>query len=316
MKTLSLFLLAVLSAPLVAGSQTITPTGTGLPGDNFSLEGALELFKTSASPEAFEKMLNSEDSKVNNLDLNGDGEIDYIRVVNRNESNAQVFILQAIVSESESQDIAVIELEKDSDDKATVQIVGDEDIYGEQTIIEPTEQVAVNAGTSQKTVVVNVIAWPMIHYVYSPGYVVWVSPWHWHVYPMWWRPWRPVHYPVFYGYHAPYRSRYTVVHTHRVVHAHRIYTPARTTSVSVRTRNEPAITHYRATRPAGTRPSTAVKDQNTRERKRSTTTTTTVNGKRGREVNRSTTTTVGKEKGNTPKRTTTRQTTRTKRAQD
>ena len=30
---------------------------TGLPGDNFSLEGALELFKKSVSPEEFEKAL-------------------------------------------------------------------------------------------------------------------------------------------------------------------------------------------------------------------------------------------------------------------
>ncbi len=52
-----------------------------VPGDNFSLEGALELFKKSASPQEFEQLLNSPDSKVNNLDLNGDGEIDYIRVI-------------------------------------------------------------------------------------------------------------------------------------------------------------------------------------------------------------------------------------------
>src|SRR5687768_17815048 len=49
-----------------------------VPGDNFSLEGALELFKQSDSPEEFERLLNSPDSKVNNLDLNGDGYIDYI----------------------------------------------------------------------------------------------------------------------------------------------------------------------------------------------------------------------------------------------
>ena len=49
-----------------------------VPGDNFSLEGALELFKKSASPEEFERSLNDPDSRVNNLDLNGDGYIDYI----------------------------------------------------------------------------------------------------------------------------------------------------------------------------------------------------------------------------------------------
>ncbi len=35
-----------------------------------------------------------------------------------------------LVSASESQDVAVIELEKTGDNRAVIQIVGDEDIYG------------------------------------------------------------------------------------------------------------------------------------------------------------------------------------------
>ena len=38
-----------------------------LPGDHFSLEGALELFKKSKSPEEFERLLNTPETKVNNL---------------------------------------------------------------------------------------------------------------------------------------------------------------------------------------------------------------------------------------------------------
>ena len=49
---------------------------TGLPGDNFSLQGALQMFQNASSPEEFEKMINTEGNHVNNLDLNGDGEID------------------------------------------------------------------------------------------------------------------------------------------------------------------------------------------------------------------------------------------------
>ena len=45
---------------------------TGLPGDHFSLEGALSLLKKSASLEDFEKKLNQEGGSVNNLDLNKD----------------------------------------------------------------------------------------------------------------------------------------------------------------------------------------------------------------------------------------------------
>ena len=131
-----------------------------VPGDHFSLEGALELFKKSASPEEFEKMLNSPDSKVNNLDLNGDGYIDYIRVIDRYEGNVHAFILQAVISEREYQDVAVIELEMLANGKAVLQIVGDADVYGVETIIEPTREVRTYAGTTSNRTVVNVWAWP------------------------------------------------------------------------------------------------------------------------------------------------------------
>src|SRR4051812_39943438 len=82
-----------------AQAQTVEQDSTGLPGDNFSLEGALEMFKKAGSPEEFEKLINSEDNKVNNLDLNGDGDIDYIRVIDKQEGDAHALILQASVSE-------------------------------------------------------------------------------------------------------------------------------------------------------------------------------------------------------------------------
>ena len=112
---------------------------TGLPGDNFSLQAALATFKTSTSLEDFEKKLNSKDNEVNNIDLNGDGKIDYIRVVDYVKDNAHAIVLQVPVSKTESQDIAVIELEKDGDKSAFLQIIGDEDIYGESTTVEPVD---------------------------------------------------------------------------------------------------------------------------------------------------------------------------------
>src|SRR4051794_22467493 len=77
-----------------------------VPGDNFSLQGALELFKKSSSPEEFEQMLNSPDSKVNNLDLNNDNNIDYIKVIDHTGGNVHAFVLQAVISPTENQDVA------------------------------------------------------------------------------------------------------------------------------------------------------------------------------------------------------------------
>jgi len=241
-KVFSLFL-------LMLGGVAIYGQGNQaeVPGDHFSLEGALELFKKSASPEEFEQLLNSEDSKVNNLDLNGDGYIDYIRVIDRNDGNVHAFILQAVISEKESQDVAVIELEKLANGKAVLQITGDEDVYGVETIIEPTTEVRTYAGTTTTRTVVNVWAWPSVQYIYSPYYTsVWVSPWRWSVRPVWYRAWRPVDYYVYSPYWYSYRPYYTSCHTHRV-YAQHIYQPYRTTSVIVYNRHHTQIDHYRTT---------------------------------------------------------------------
>lgn len=217
-----------------------------VPGDHFSLEGALELFKKSESPEEFERLLNSADSQVNNLDLNDDGYIDYIRVFDRYEGNVHAFIIQAVVSEKENQDIAVIELEKLANGKAVLQIIGDEDVYGIETIIEPTREVRTYAGSTSTTTVVNVWAWPSVQYVYGPYYSGWYSPWGWHRRPMWWRSWRPVAYVHYYPRWHHYRPFYSVCHTHRVVYAHEIYRPYRTTSMVYHNRHHAQISRYRS----------------------------------------------------------------------
>ncbi len=221
-----------------------------VPGDNFSLEGALELFKKSASPEEFERLLNSADAEVNNLDLNGDGDIDYIRVIDRQEGAVHAFILQAVISETESQDIAVIELEKLANGKAVLQITGDADIYGIETIIEPTQEVRINAGTTTTQAVVNVWAWPSVQYVYGPYYDPWISPWHWGYRPIWWNPWRPIAYITYYPRWHRYRPYYSVCYTHRVRYAQDLYRPYRSTSVVVYNRHQAQLTTYRSSRSA------------------------------------------------------------------
>ncbi|MES2681459.1 MAG: hypothetical protein V4635_16300 [Bacteroidota bacterium] len=109
----------------------------GLPGDNFDLYGALELFKQAKNPEAFEKAINSNDNEVNNLDLNADGKVDYVKVLDKTKDNAHAIVLQVAVSKTETQDVAVIEIEKSGSENAHVQIVGDEELYGKNYIIEP-----------------------------------------------------------------------------------------------------------------------------------------------------------------------------------
>lgn len=271
-KNLLLFLCVAVTSNNIYAQQD----STGLPGDNFSLQGALELFKQSASPEEFEKLLNSPDKNINNLDLNGDGETDYIKVISKKEGDAHAFILQVPVSESENQDIAVIELEKTGDTTAVIQITGDEDIFGEQKIAEPSDEgdeafiynntddnisgPAVSNNDAVR-IVMNVFYWPCVRYVYRPAYVPWVSPFRWRHYPVWWRPWHPVAWRAFNHGCYRYHTHYAIVHTHRVPVAHRIYSPYRTSSSIVRTRTTVARNNYRVTRTrvTGTRGHTRVK---------------------------------------------------------
>ena len=104
----------------VQAQNDMEADSTGLPGDGFSLEAALDLFKKAGSLEEFEKMLNTESNNINNLDLNEDGEIDYIRVIDNMDGDVHAIVLQVPVSETESQDIAVIEIEKTGNETALI----------------------------------------------------------------------------------------------------------------------------------------------------------------------------------------------------
>ncbi|MFN0036339.1 MAG: hypothetical protein ACKVUS_14840 [Saprospiraceae bacterium] len=284
---LSIFLLALFSPPLSAQSETEADS-TGLPGDHFSLEAAIELFKKSDSPEDFEKRLNSENNDANNLDLNEDGEIDYIRVVGNQDGDLHALVLQVAVSETESQDVAVIEIEKQGAENAILQIVGDEDLYGAQTIAEPFEEERVKNGKDKGPavrrapvrIVVNVWLWPSVRFMYRPGYRVWVSPWRWRAYPTWWRPWRPHPFRVFYARARPFRAHYHVVGVHRVHRAHAVYAPHRRHSTVVHTRTTTVV------KARGAHGAVVGKK---------TTTTNTVKYKNGRATKSKTTTTVGKK---------------------
>jgi hypothetical protein len=242
----------------------------GLPGDNLNLYAVLDLFQKSKTFEEFEKQLNLEDSKINNLDLNNDDKTDYIKVIDHQTGESHAVVLQVLVSEKETQDVAVIEIEKDKSGKVLVQIVGNEELYGKDYIVEPTEndptaKVAdpnkksdTTVTSDGKTVIINnttnnyntttsqnnspdtyvvVNQWPIIHYVYTPAYVVYVSPWHWYYYPSWWSPWSPWYWHSYYWHHYNYHhhhyGHYHRTNYYRAPNAHNYYGPRRSVSATV-----------------------------------------------------------------------------------
>ena len=229
---------------------------TGLPGDNFSLQGALGIFKDSKSLEDFEKRLNTKDNSVNNLDLDGDGKIDYVKVVDISKDQSHAIVLQVPVSKTETQDIAVIELEKDGESSAVVQIVGDEELYAKNSIVEPAEITEPSDKGNSKSgpdafspgaiIIVNVWGWPCVRYIYSPIYIGWASPWYWGFYPMWWSPWAPYPWRYHYMNSYHYHHHYHYAPYHRTTYAHGVYAPRRSYSAQVNNRYRDNHVRYNA----------------------------------------------------------------------
>jgi len=265
-------LILVLSGWLLSpafGQNTQHPDSLGLPGDNLNLYAVLDLFSKSKTFEEFEQQLNDESNRVNNLDLNNDGKIDYLRVIDNKNGDNHAVVIQDPINSKENQDVAVIELEKTSNGQYNVQIVGNEDLYGKDYIIEPSADPATqtnnpaynNTNNVAPQTNVNVYIapayWPIVTYMYGPAYAVYVSPWYWGYYPSYWRPWRPWYYPRYYGY---YYHRYPVYHQyyHRtmvyrspVVNSY--YGPRRTTSTVVIQNRSQGVYHntYRVTNRGG-----------------------------------------------------------------
>ncbi|MFK7774462.1 MAG: hypothetical protein AB8F94_20130 [Saprospiraceae bacterium] len=207
---------------------------TGYDGDFFSLEGAIDLFKNSNTIADFERRLNEEDTYVNNLDLDRDGQIDFIRVEHIREGSFHAIVLQVPLNRYDVQDIAVIEIEKTGRRRAMLQIVGDEDIYGEEVIVEPYEGNGYSRGRGGPNAdydfnrgYVNVFWWSPVQHIFGRQYRVYRSPYYWSYYPNYWRPWRPCGWNVFRPRIVIFHRHYHHVHFHRLRHVHNFYRPYR-----------------------------------------------------------------------------------------
>lgn len=150
--------------------------------DNLDLRAVTTVFGQSEDLEDFERRLNDPDLKISNLDLNEDGYVDYLRVIEVSENGTHMVLVQAVIGEDQYQDVATIDLEKDDDSGETkVQVVGDVYVYGPDYVIEP------------------VYSTPPVIYVYlwGPRYTAWYSPYYWGYYPTYYHPWHPYAVPVY-----------------------------------------------------------------------------------------------------------------------
>lgn len=257
----------------------------GLPGDNFNLAAAMDIFQQSKTLEEFEEKINSDNLKLNNLDLNNDGQTDYIKVINNVDGDLHNIVLQTDINEKESQDIAVFYVEK-KEDRVTVQAIGDEELYGKDYVIEPNtsteakgtanpayEESNANDGDtyvtnnyygSSRSYSPQPSSWAVVGFLYGPTYIRWHSPWHWGYYPRWWKPWRPFYWNDYYHhwyhahrwngwwYHHPHKFHFHT-HWHNTYYGHRKHSATvnafRTSGTYNRVYNNPEKTVKPASKP-------------------------------------------------------------------
>jgi hypothetical protein len=184
----------------------------GRPGDNLNLYAVMDLFQESRTLEGFERSLNDMDSRINNLDLNGDNMVDYIMVSDYIDRDVHNIVLRVALDRNETQDVAVFTVQKFRNGSVQIQLIGDEALYGRNYIIEPIYADTYSYGYSRKdlrkarrhmvlTSYYEVANWPIIRSIYRPDYMVWHTEWDWGYWPVWWYGWTPWSWHFYYGYH-------------------------------------------------------------------------------------------------------------------
>lgn len=212
---LVVFLLSLVSVQLTTAwaDQTVTVTATNADiSENLDLKTVATLFGQAKDLEQFEQMLNNPDSAFSNLDLNGDGDVDYLRVIETADQERHLIVIQAVLAKDIYQDVASIFVEKDPASEAvTVQVIGDEYIYGADYIIEPVY-----------------IYRPMIYdWFWGPSWVAWHSPFYWDYWPVWWHPYHCIAHHLYWEHLYWYHHHYPVCAFRTGHHYHPHYAPMR-----------------------------------------------------------------------------------------
>lgn len=209
MKRVLFLLLAIgfglLIPTLSYADETVTVTATSSDiSENLDLKTVATLFGQAKDLEQFEQLLNDPDSAFSNLDLNADGEVDYLRVIETADNNRHLVVVQAVLAKDIYQDVASIFVEKDeATQSVTVQVIGDEYIYGTNYIIEPVY-----------------IHRPLIYdWFWGTAWVCWHSPYYWGYYPHWWRPYYCVD-PFVYWNHCYWHHYHYPICSYRTGHHH------------------------------------------------------------------------------------------------
>ena len=152
------------------------------------LQAVAAAFAQSSSVKEFESLINNASYIISNLDLNGDGYVDYLRVLETIEGRDHVFLIQAVLSPTVFQDVATIVVENPGYYDYCLEIVGAPFIYGPSYILRP----------------VFLKRPPILPILCRTGYERWRSPWYWDHFPSYYK--RPA--PVYLNHYQAYIDTY------------------------------------------------------------------------------------------------------------
>lgn len=160
------------------------------------LQAVAAAFAQSATVEEFENLINNSSYMISNLDLNGDGYVDYLRVLETVDRNAHVFLIQAVLAQNVYQDVATLVAEVPVYGNACVQIIGSPYIYGPNFIIQPVYYTR-----------------PLIFTcLLRPAYAPWHSPWYWGHFPPHYRRPAPIYITHYQAYVRTYMQNHAYCH--------------------------------------------------------------------------------------------------------
>lgn len=179
-------------------STTTTLTVTSYSTDlsfYLDLQAVAAAFAEARSVQEFENLLNSSRYMINNLDLNGDGYIDYLRVLETRQGYYHALLIQACVAPSLFQDVATLVAERRSN-ALYVEVIGDPYLYGPNYIVRP---VFVNRP-------------PLWDAFGRPSYKPWCSPYHHGHWPSHYQRTKPVYLSHYQAYVNTYMKNHHYCH--------------------------------------------------------------------------------------------------------
>ena len=176
--TIAIFTMLLANAASAQNTTIVNATNSDI-SDNLDLRAVASIFGQARNLDDFESRLNNPREQISNLDLNNDGNVDYLRVIESVENRTHLIVIQAVLAKDVFQDVAIVEVQKDNNNQVQVQVVGDVFMYGQNYIYEPIYNLR-----------------PQIYASFWSGnYNPYFSPYYWNYYPDYYSYWNP--YPVF-----------------------------------------------------------------------------------------------------------------------